>query len=245
MDGAEIIKDLETNEEIGANEVKETTDTTETTVDAKDEKIASLEKALNAVRAENKTLKKKQKENEDDEAEAKIIEDDIRAKLKNGKSELTDEVIDDLMNTFGKSLAKSEARTARKEVEKEIMELKRTHMDAEEYGKEIRALMKSNGLTAEQAYWVVAGANKVSEASKRKATEEKEDEEHNLNAERAKQAYINTSAVTKGKEPVYTEKEKAIAKMSNMSLEEASQRGKAFTLDEILALNERYKKGGK
>lgn len=235
MDKDENVQNLETNEEVEAVE----------TPDARDEKIASLEKALNAVRRENKELKNKQKENEDDEAEAKIIEENIRAKLKNGKSELTDEVIDDLMNTFGKSLAKNEARTARKEVEKEIMELKRTYMDAEEYGKEIRALMKNNGLTAEQAYWVVAGANKVTEASKKKETEDKEEESQNLNAERAKQGYINTSAVPKGKEMSYSEKDKAVAKFSNMSLEEASQRGKAFTLDEILELNAKYKKGGK
>lgn len=241
MDKTELLQNVDTNEEV---EVADTTETVEPK-DERDDKIASLEKALNAVRAENKSLKKKQKENEEDEAEAKVIEDNIRAKLKNGKSELTDEVIDDLMNTFGKSLAKNEAKTARKEVEKEIMELKRTYIDAEEYGKEIRALMKNNGLTAEQAYWVVAGATKVTEASKKKATEDEEEAVHNLNAERAKQAYINTSAVAKSKEPVYTEKEKAIAKMSNMSLEEASQRGKAFTLDDILALNEKYKKGGK
>lgn len=238
MDKDEMLNDLETKEN---NEA----DVTAETVDAKDEKIASLEKALNAVRAENKTLKKKQKENEDDEAEAKVIEDNIRAKLKNGKSELTDEVIEDLMETFGKSLAKNEARTARKEVEKEIMELKRTYMDAEEYGKEIRALMKNNGLSAEQAYWVVAGANKVSEASKKKETEEKEDEEHNLNVERAKQGYVNTSVVPKGKETHYSEKDKAVAKFNNMSLEEATQRGKAFTLADILALNEKFNKGGK
>lgn len=232
MDGKELEQNVETKENIE--------------VDDRDAKIESLEKAINAIRSENKRLKSiMEKEQEEDEADAKVIEDNIRAKLKSGKSELSDEVIEDLMNTFGKSLAKNEAKSARKEIEKEIMELKRTRMDAEEYGKEIRALMKNNGLTAEQAYWVVAGESKLSEAEKKKTTDDEKQEKQKLNAERAKEGYIDTSVVAKDKDPNYTAKEKAIANFSNMSLEEASARSKAFKLDDILALNSKYKKGGK
>lgn len=209
-----------------------------------DDKITQLTKALNAERTLRKKYEKQiSDDKETEEAEIKIAEDDIRKKLKEGKSDLSDDVVDDLMNTFGKSLAKSEVKNARREVEREILELKRNPMyiDADEHGKEIRELMK-NGLTAEQAYWATVGSSKLTTEMNKKATASEIEEKQRLNKERASQGFVNGVSVGDETKPTYTEKERAIASATGMSEEEVKARNKSFTIDSILANNEKFKK---
>ena len=100
----EELENVVTNESMNEEEV-----TNEVAPDARDEQIEQLKKALNAERAEKKTLKKQLQDlSKEEEEEIQRAEEDIRKKLKNGKSELNDDVIEDLMNTFGKAQAKNQ-----------------------------------------------------------------------------------------------------------------------------------------
>ena len=64
--------------------------------------VADLKGALNYERSERKRLTKELSSRaEDDSEEIKKAEAEMRAKLKEGKSQLSDETIDDLMATFG------------------------------------------------------------------------------------------------------------------------------------------------
>ena len=125
------------------------------------QEVANLKGALNYERSERKRLSKELSSKEDDSEDIKKAGAEMRAKLKEGKSQLSDETIDDLMATFGTAQATAQVRNAKQNIEKEILELKRnpTYMNIEEYGSEIRTMMKK-GLSAEQAYWAVAGAEK-------------------------------------------------------------------------------------
>lgn len=235
----EELENVVTNESMNEEEV-----TNEVAPDARDEQIEQLKKALNAERAEKKTLKKQLQDlSKEEEEEIQRAEEDIRKKLKNGKSELNDDVIEDLMNTFGKAQAKNQVKSARKETEREIMELKRNplYMDIEEYGVDIRKLMKS-GLTAEQAYWAVAGATKYSSKKTEEKTAEEQETNKQLNKERASQGYVNVTTAGEEKKPSYSEKEKAISRATGVSEEEVKVRSGALDINQILEANRKFKR---
>ena len=226
------------------------TNTTEEVVEVveKEVDVASLQKSLNWERGQRKSLEKelkalKEAKAADDEEDIKAAEESIRTKLKNSKSGLADDVIEDLMDTFGKSQAKSEVAQAKREVERELMEMKRNplYMDVEEYGKEIRQLMKK-GLTAEQAYWAVAGEAKLTKTTESTKEKVQKEEAQKLNKERAEQGFVDTVSVGAEKMPTYTEQERYIASMTGMSVEEVRDRAKATTMEEIQKLNAKYKK---
>lgn len=209
-----------------------------------DDKIVQLQKALNAERTLRKKYEKQMSEDKaTEEAEIKVAEDDIRKRLKEGKSDLSDDVVEDLMNTFGKTLAKNEVKNARREVEREILELKRNPMyiDADEHGKEIRDLMKK-GLTAEEAYWAVAGSGKLTAEMNKRTNAEEAEEKAKANRERASQGFVNGVNIGNETKPTYTEKERAIASATGMSAEEVKARNSSYTIDAILANNEKFKK---
>lgn len=209
-----------------------------------EDKIAQLTKALNAERTLRKKYEKQMLEDKaTEEAEIKLAEDDIRKRLKEGKSDLSDDVVDDLMNTFGKTLAKNEVKNARREVEREILELKRNPMyiDADEHGKEIRKLMKE-GLSAEQAYWATVGSSKLTAEMNKQANASEAEEKARMNKERANQGYVSGVSVGNEAKPTYTEKERAIASATGMSAEEVKARNSSFTIDSILANNQKFKK---
>ena len=225
-----------TDEEVATNE--------EVVTDARDEQIEQLKRALNAERSEKKNLKKQLQDlSKEEEEEIKLAEEDIRKKLKNGKSELNDDVIEDLMNTFGKAQAKNQVKSARKETEREIMELKRNplYMDIEEYGADIRKLMKS-GLTAEQAYWAVAGATKYSSKEAQKKAEAEAEATKQLNKERASQGFVDTVSAGEEKKPTYSEKEKMISRATGVSEEEVKARSGAMSIGQILEANRKFKR---
>lgn len=209
--------------------------------------MEELKKSLNWERGQRKNLEKELKELKEsrlaeDEEDIKQAEADIRAKFKNTKSGLSDDVIDDLMEVFGKTQAKTEVQNARRQVEKEILELQRNplYIDVEEHGKEIRQLMKK-GLTAEQAYWAIAGANKLTQTTQDSKEKEEKNKEQKLNKERAEQGFVDSVPAGDDKMPTYTEKERYIAKETGMSTEEVRARSKATTLSEIQALNAKFK----
>ena len=207
--------------------------------------VADLKGALNYERSERKRLTKELSSRaEDDSEEIKKAEAEMRAKLKEGKSQLSDETIDDLMATFGTAQATAQVKNAKQNIEKEILELKRdsTYMNVEEYGSEIRAMMKK-GLSAEQAYWAVAGAEKYSN-SKAQAEKETEDEQKKaLNKERASEGYVNTKPAGEQNKEQYSAKDRAIADSLGLSAEEAKARSKtSFTISEILDMNKKFKK---
>ncbi len=232
----EVVVNETENEEVATNEAVGT--------DARDEQIEQLRKALNAERTEKKNLKKQlQNLSKEEEEEIKLAEEDIRKKLKNGKSELNDDVIEDLMNTFGKAQAKNQVKSARKETEREIMELKRNplYMDIEEYGADIRKLMKS-GLTAEQAYWAVAGANKYSSKEAQKKAEAETEANKQLNKERASQGFVDVVPAGEEKKPTYSEREKAISRATGVSEEEIKVRTGAMDINQILEANRKFKR---
>lgn len=219
--------------------VNETTET---------QNLEALQKSLNWERGQRKSLEKELKELKEsrlaeDEEDIKQAEADIRAKFKNSKSGLSDDVIDDLMEVFGKSQAKTEVQAARKKTEKEIMELQRNPMyiDVGEHLTEIRQLMKK-GLTAEQAYWACVGESKFAKTTEKAKEKEEKEEKQKLNKERAEQGYVDGVPASDDKMPTYTEKERYIAKETGMSTEEVRARSKATTLEEIQALNSKFKK---
>ena len=207
--------------------------------------VADLKGALNYERSERKRLTRELSSRvEDDSEEIKKAEAEMRAKLKEGKSQLSDETIDDLMATFGTAQATAQVKNAKQNIEKEILELKRdsTYMNVEEYGSEIRAMMKK-GLSAEQAYWAVAGADKYSN-SKAQAEKETEDEQKKaLNKERVNEGYVNTKPAGETEKEHYSAKDRAIADSLGISAEEAKARSKtSFTISEILDMNKKFKK---
>ena len=213
--------------------------TTETAENSTQKKLEDLEKSLNFERSKRKELERKlASKAEDDTEDIKKEEQRIRESLKNGKSDFSDETIDDIMNAFGKSQAEMQVKTRKQNIEREILELQRDpmYMDVEEYKEDIRKLVNQNGLTVEQAYWAVAGRNKAN-----LDTEEKEDK--SLNKARAKEGYIDREPAGKDEKPTYTAKERAIANTLNISPEEAKARGKnTFSLEEILKMEKKFKK---
>ena len=161
----------------------------------------------------------------------------MRATLKEGKSDLSDDVIDDLMKTFGSAQAAAQVKNEKQNIEKEIIELKRNpiYMDVEECGAEIRKLMKT-GLSAEQAYWATKGAEKEKE--------EKAEQEKALNKERAQEGYVTAKPTGAQDKEQYTAKERAIADTLEISPEEVKARSKqSFGINEILSMNKKFKKG--
>lgn len=213
--------------------------TTETAENSTQKKLEDLEKSLNFERSKRKELERKlASKAEDDTEDIKKEEQRIRESLKNGKSDFSDETIDDIMNAFGKSQAEMQVKTRKQNIEREILELQRDpmYMDVEEYKEDIRKLVSQNGLTVEQAYWAVAGRNKAN-----LDTEEKEDK--SLNKARVKEGYIDREPAGKDEKPTYTAKERAIANTLNISPEEAKARGKnTFSLEEILKMEKKFKK---
>lgn len=206
---------------------------------------ADLKSALNYERSERKRLSKELSTKDDDTEDIKKAEAQIRAKLKEGKSQFSDETIDDLMSTFGSEQAKAQVRTAKQNIEKEIMELKRnpTYIDVEEYGSEIRTMMKK-GLSAEQAYWAVYGEQKYSNSKAQEITQKEEQKEKEKNKERVQEGYVDTGVTGEPKKEQYTAKERAIADTLGISPEEAKARSKeTFSIKELLNMNEKFKKG--
>ena len=77
--------------------------------------VADLKSSLNYERSERKRLSKELSSRaEDDAEEIKKAEAEMRAKLKEGKSQLSDETIDDLMATFGTAQATAHTPSAHK-----------------------------------------------------------------------------------------------------------------------------------
>ena len=208
--------------------------------------LDKLKASLNYERSERKRLAKELSAlKEDDSKEIKDEEARIRAKLKNGKSDLSDDVVDDLMESIGKDQAKANVRNARQSVEREIMELKRNplYMDIEEYGDEIRSFMKK-GLNAEQAYWAVAGSTKYSNSKAKEQQEEEKEQKKKENKERIEEGYVDTKVASAEKKEQYTARERAIADKLGISVEEAHARSKdSFSIDEITNMNKKFKKG--
>lgn len=207
---------------------------------------ANLQNALNYERSERKRLSKELSAKDDDtDEEIKKAEAQIRASLKSGKSDLSDDVIDDLMKTFGSAQATAQVKNEKQSIEKAIMELKRNpiYMDIEDSGSEVRKLMK-NGLSAEQAYWAVKGAEKYSNSKAQTEAQAKAEEDQKNNKERAKEGYIPTTLVGENQQEQYTAKERAIADTLGISPEEAKARTKQkLSIDEILGMNKKFKKG--
>ena len=211
------------------------------------QEVANLKGALNYERSERKRLSKELSSKEDDSEDIKKAEAEMRAKLKEGKSQLSDETIDDLMATFGTAQATAQVRNAKQNIEKEILELKRnpTYMNIEEYGSEIRTMMKK-GLSAEQAYWAVAGAEKYSNSKAQEEKEEKEEQNKAVTKERTNEGFVNTKPAGEQEKEQYSAKERAIADKLNISAEEAKARSKqSFSISEILEMNKKYRKGDK
>ena len=223
----------------------ENKETTTNEVNLQDE-LNKIKASLNYERSERKRLEKELKASKEDDSKAIADEEArIRAKLKNGKSSLDDDVIDDIMGAIGKEQAKANVRSAKANIESQIMELKRNpeYMDVEEYGDQIRAMIK-NGLSAEQAYWAVAGANKYSN-SKTNSTKEEEKEQHQKETkERANQGYVDTKPAGEEKKEQYSARERAMAQILGKSVEEVHARNKnVLTLNEIVDINKKFKKG--
>lgn len=208
------------------------------------QEIADLKSALNYERSERKRLSKELSSREDDSEEIKKAENEIRAKLKSGKSGLGDDAIEDLMAVFGKAQATAQVRNARQNIDKEILELKRdpTYIDIEDYSADIRNLVK-NGLTVKQAYWTLAGEDKFSNSKAQKQKEEEDNQKKALNKERAEQGYVNTKPASETNKEQYSAKERAMADSLGITPEEAKARSKSsFSLSEILSTNEKFKK---
>lgn len=210
------------------------------------DELNKIKASLNYERSERKRLEKELKASKEDDTKAIEAEEArIRSKLANGKSALSDDVIDDIMGAIGREQAKANVRSAKANFESQIMELKKNpeYMDVEEYRDEIRELVK-NGLSAEQAYWAVAGATKLSN-SKAKATKEEEKEQHQReNKERANQGYVDTKPAGEEKKEQYSARERAMAQVLGKSVEEVHARNKnVLTLDEIVSTNKKFKKG--
>lgn len=223
----------------------ENKETTTNEVNLQDE-LNKIKASLNYERSERKRLEKELKASKEDDSKAIADEEArIRAKLANGKSALSDDVIDDIMGAIGTEQAKANVRNAKQNIERDILELKRNpdYIDVEEYGDEIRELMR-NGLSAERAYWAVAGATKLSN-SKAKATKEEEREEHQReNKERANQGYVDTKPAGEEKKEQYSARERAMAQILGKSVEEVHARNKnVLTLNEIVDTNKKFKKG--
>ncbi len=209
-----------------------------------EQEIADLKSALNYERSERKRLSKELSSREDDSEEIKKAENEIRAKLKSGKSNLNDDVVEDLMATFGKAQAVSQVKNAKQNIEKEIMELQRNpmYMDIAEHSGDIRNLVK-NGLTVEQAYWALAGADKFSNSKAQEKKEEEDGQKKALNKERAGEGHVNTTPAGTQKEEQYNEKERTIADRLGITPEEAKVRSKkSFSIEDILEANEKFKK---
>lgn len=212
-----------------------------------EQEIADLKSALNYERSERKRLSKELSslKSEDDSEEIKKAENEIRAKLKSGKSNLNDDVVEDLMATFGKAQAVSQVKNAKQNIEKEIMELQRNpmYMDIAEHSNEIRNLVKS-GLTVEQAYWATVGADKFSNSKVQREKEEEKDQKKALNKERANEGYVETKPAGTQTKEQYSEKERTIADRLGITPEEAKIRSKSsLSLEEILNSNKKFKKG--
>lgn len=210
------------------------------------EKLNKIEASLNYERSERKRLEKELKASKEDDSKAIADEEArIRASLKNGKSSLDDDVIDDIMASIGKEQAKQNVRSAKQSIEREIMELKRNqeYMDVEEYGDEVRELMR-NGLSAERAYWAVAGASKYSNSKANSAKEAEKEQHKKETKERAEQGYVNSNPAGEDKKEQYTARERAIANTTGKSVEEVHARSKSsLTLDEIMSFKNKFKKG--
>lgn len=223
----------------------ENKETTTNEVNLQDE-LNKIKASLNYERSERKRLEKELKASKEDDSKAIADEEArIRAKLKNGKSSLDDDVIDDIMGAIGKEQAKANVRSARANIESQIMELKKNpeYMDVEEYGDEIRAMIK-NGLSAEQAYWAVAGANKYSNSRTNFAKEEEKEQKKKENKERASEGYVDTKPSAGEKKEQYSARERAIADQTGRSVEEVHARNKnVLTIDEIVSINKKFKKG--
>lgn len=205
------------------------------------DELENLKKSLNYERSKRKELEKKLASKDEEETEdIKKEEEKIRNKLKNGQSELSDDVINDIMSALGKSQAEMTVRGRKQNIERDILELKRDpmYMDIEEYGDEIRKLIKQNGLSVEQAYWAVAGRNKAN-----LNTKDKDDEAKKLNRERAKEAYADPEPAGIDNKPTYTAKERAIADTLNITAEEVRERSKqSMSISDILKMNKKFKK---
>lgn len=210
------------------------------------EELNKIKASLNYERSERKRLEKELKASKEDDSKAIADEEArIRAKLKNGKSSLDDDVIDDIMGAIGKEQAKANVRSVKANIESQIMELKRNpeYMDVEEYGDEIRSMIK-NGLSAEQAYWAVAGANKYSNSKANSAKEEEKEQKQKENKERANQGFVDTKPSAGEKKQEYSARERAIADTTGRSVEEVHARNKnVLTIDEIVSINKKFKKG--
>lgn len=209
----------------------------EQSTDESNLKIEQLQKSLNYERSRRKEAEKKlDNYNEDYQAEIKKAEEEIRATLKSGKSELSDDVIEDMMNAFGNKQAVAQVHQERQNLEQSLMELRREYEDVDEYTNDIKQLMKQ-GLTPEKAYWACAGKNFYSNYQKDDGkTKDKE-----LNKERMEQGYPSSVPSTEEKKTTYTSKERAIAETTGKSVEEVRARSKtSFFLDDILTMNKKY-----
>ena len=208
--------------------------------------LDNIKASLNYERSERKRLEKELKASKEDDTKAIADEEArIRATLKNGKSSLDDDVIEDIMASIGREQAKQNVRNAKQSIERDIMELKRNpeYMDVEEYGDDIRKLMK-NGLTAEQAYWAAAGANKLSNSKANSAKEEEKEQKKKETQERVEQGYVDKKPTGEERKEQYTAKERAIADKLGLSAEEVHARSKAsLSLDEIIGLHNKFRKG--
>ena len=202
--------------------------------------LEQIKGSLNYERSRRKEVEKKlASREEDDKEDIKKAEADIREKLQSGKSGLSDEVIDDIMESIGKPQAEAQVRAAKQNREKEIMELKRNpiYMDIDEYADSIRDLMKK-GLSAEQAYWAVAGENKFSSSDTKD-----EEEQKKLTKERASEGFVDQKPAGGESKPTYTAKERANADILGISPEEYKARSKeSFSIDELIKLNKKFKK---
>ena len=232
MDDKELEEKVQT-EETGAENV---------TLEDLNKKIESLTKSLNYERSKRKEAEKRFN---DDSKEIEAEKERIKAQLKSGKSGLDDDVINDIMNSLGNSVAEINVKQGKNNLDKQIMELMRDneYSDAEQYADDIKDFIKK-GLTVEQAYWAVVGKEKVSSSTSKAVKEHDEDMKKELNKERAKEGYVNTTSTNEGKREAYSALERTVADKTGKSVEEAKSRMKAVqTLEDILALNKKFKKG--
>ena len=204
------------------------------------DQLQQLQKSLNYERSRRKEAEKKLANYEDDyQAEIKKAEDEMRATLKAGKSEFNDDVIEDMMNAFGKKQAAAQVNQARQNVEQALMELRRKYRDVDNYASDIKELIKQ-GLTPERAYWACVGEEFYSNFQKDDGSKSKE-----LNKERMQQGFPETVPTAGEKKPTYTSRERAIAENLGKSVEEVRERSKSsFFLEDILKMNNKFERKG-
>lgn len=199
-----------------------------------EKKVKDLESSLNYERSARKRAESELasfKRSQADEDEVNKTVNEMRAKLKNGNSELSDEVIEDFVNVFGKAQAEESVKTKKQNIERDILELRREYMNVEERGEEVRDLMKK-GLTAKQAYWAVFGG----EVSIPETKDEVEEE-------RKKEGYVETKPAGEEKRDTYSSRERTIADVVGKSPEEVRERSKnIMSIDSILNIKKKFKK---